>query len=352
MQNGIITKKFFAAANGYGGFRSYFGDVFPSSEFSSILVLKGGPGTGKSSFMKRLVSDISGDGISCEIILCSSDPSSLDGVIFESECGRVAVLDGTAPHERDATVPGAVDKIVNLGEGFVFKFLIAQRERILSLVEQKARAYKTAYYYLAISGKCESFSKSANCYPPDCYKNIPTLKELLDEQKTKKMREIRLISAFGKSGAYRLNTLEKSSKKLYTLKGTEKACEAIMAALAKNLLSSGKAHILCPSPLDGEKIEAIFLPDTSTAIMLTDGGEVIDTGTFFSKNDALSGEELRVARSFSTEALEEAARWFGIASELHFSLEEIYTRAMDFEKIDKIYEKECKNLKNILGLSS
>ena len=50
--------RYFAAANGYSGFRSYFSTLFDSKDFTRILVLKGGPGTGKSSFMKKIITEI------------------------------------------------------------------------------------------------------------------------------------------------------------------------------------------------------------------------------------------------------------------------------------------------------
>ena len=50
----LVIPKYFAAANSYGGFISYFDKLFDSKEYNRIYVLKGGPGTGKSSFMKKV----------------------------------------------------------------------------------------------------------------------------------------------------------------------------------------------------------------------------------------------------------------------------------------------------------
>ena len=54
MKNQPLTKKFFAAANSFNGFVSYFDCIFDSKDFSKIYVLKGGPGTGKSSLMRSV----------------------------------------------------------------------------------------------------------------------------------------------------------------------------------------------------------------------------------------------------------------------------------------------------------
>ena len=45
---------YFAAANGYTGFRSYFGEMFTSDRYDRIFVLKGGPGTGKSRLIRNV----------------------------------------------------------------------------------------------------------------------------------------------------------------------------------------------------------------------------------------------------------------------------------------------------------
>ena len=49
------TREFFASANGYTGFRSYFDEIFDSRDYTAIYVLKGGPGTGKSTLLKVLI---------------------------------------------------------------------------------------------------------------------------------------------------------------------------------------------------------------------------------------------------------------------------------------------------------
>ena len=50
----------------------------------------------------------------------------------------------------------------------------------------------------------------------------------------------------------------------------------------------------------------------------------------------LDKERIRVAGEMQKELLTEAARWFKIAAEIHASLEDIYSSAMDFTKNDLI----------------
>ena len=140
----MLKRSYFAAANGYSGFRSYFNDIFISEKFKRIFILKGGPGTGKSTLMKRVVHFADCEGMDYEKIHCSSDPYSLDGVIINTNGKRYAIIDGTAPHERDAVIPGAIDTIVNLGDSFNISSLESKRDEIIHLNQKKKKAYKKA----------------------------------------------------------------------------------------------------------------------------------------------------------------------------------------------------------------
>ena len=48
-------KEFFAASNSSTGFVSYFDVIFNPKSYEKIFILKGGPGTGKSHFMKSAI---------------------------------------------------------------------------------------------------------------------------------------------------------------------------------------------------------------------------------------------------------------------------------------------------------
>ena len=48
-----------------------------------------------------------------DLLWCSSDADSLDGVVLKSR--RAALVDGTKPHIEIPVNPAAVDKIVDLG---------------------------------------------------------------------------------------------------------------------------------------------------------------------------------------------------------------------------------------------
>ena len=117
--NEIRDNTYFGAANGYGGFRSNFNAIFSPEELDKLFIIKGGPGTGKSTLMKKIKERYSSSA-SIITILCSSDPDSLDGILIKKNGVTIGIADGTAPHVIDAKYPGVIEEIVNLGDGFDF----------------------------------------------------------------------------------------------------------------------------------------------------------------------------------------------------------------------------------------
>ena len=98
-----IKAEFFAAANSGRGFVSFYGKIFGRENIKRRYLIKGGPGTGKSTFMKKVAEAAEDCGMSVERYRCSSDPNSLDGVIINK---NVAVIDSTAPHAEEWVSPG------------------------------------------------------------------------------------------------------------------------------------------------------------------------------------------------------------------------------------------------------
>ena len=153
MENRFENKeKYFAAANSFEGFKSNFDSIFSPLTHKKLFILKGGPGTGKSTLM-RGIADRFGDVARVTRILCSSDTSSLDGVVLEKDEATVGIVDGTAPHVVEPKFPGAVEEIINLGDGFDYDALMNCSKEIIELSKKKSNAYKKAYVVLENAGE-------------------------------------------------------------------------------------------------------------------------------------------------------------------------------------------------------
>ena len=107
------TRSLFPGAMGPEGFISCFDHLIDETKLKRMLILKGGPGVGKSTFMRRIHAALCAEGEESTLYYCSGDPDSLDAVALP---GRgVLILDGTAPHIVDPIIPGARDSLINLG---------------------------------------------------------------------------------------------------------------------------------------------------------------------------------------------------------------------------------------------
>lgn len=140
---------YFAGANTAKGFVSKFDEINNMESASFKYVLKGGPGTGKSTLLKRIAKHFEDMGAKVERYFCSSDPSSLDAVRIVEK--NICIVDGTAPHEQDAQIPGVNSKVINLGQCIddkVYKY----KSKIERLLAKKASCYKQSNAFLRSAG--------------------------------------------------------------------------------------------------------------------------------------------------------------------------------------------------------
>ncbi|MBR2578988.1 MAG: hypothetical protein IKE41_02480, partial [Clostridia bacterium] len=145
-----FTKDFFLATKTYEGFFAVFDHLYYPKEGWLCYVLKGGPGTGKSTLMKKIAEKAEKLHIETELIHCSSDPKSLDAVIFPEL--KVCVADGTAPHIIEPKYPGVSEKIINLGDFWNEKKLRKNSETLISLFEENECFHKKASQHLKALG--------------------------------------------------------------------------------------------------------------------------------------------------------------------------------------------------------
>lgn len=139
------VKEYFPGGNSSQGFFSFYDSII-SVDATRIMVIKGGPGVGKSSFMMAIAKDLQERGFDVELHHCSADNNSIDGVVFPQI--KVALIDGTSPHVVDPKNPGAVDEIIHLGDFWDEKGMRRNREEILESNQEVGRLFRRAYQYL------------------------------------------------------------------------------------------------------------------------------------------------------------------------------------------------------------
>ena len=343
--------KFFAAANSYNGFISYFGKVFNPERFDKIFILKGGPGTGKSSLMKRILRTGVAEGFYSEAIYCSSDVNSLDGVILSSEKRQIAVLDGTAPHATDPQIPGAVEEIINLGIGWDAKLLCEQRDRIVMLNKAKLKAYTKAYENLYISSVFHKKYEAEIESEFDFVAAERKVEEMISNLQLRGEGIIlpRLISSFSKDGFTRLETLEKNSEQIIKLGGNGYSEYIFINLLVKRLNQIGANYFYFPTPYNTNSNEALYIPDCKLAVIVSDNANCDINTENLCCTKSQNSEDLERYKRLKKSFIEYSCEELKCAARRHFELEDIYIEAMDFSVIEELAESVEKRCKNILS---
>ncbi len=342
----VPDKAYFAAYNGYSGFYSLFDRIFDPIKHTRVYILKGGPGTGKSTLLKGLIKWANIQGIASEAIYCSSDPSSLDGVILRKKDKSVAILDGTAPHTFDPKYPGAKDEIINLGDGFITKELTSRSDLICSLGKKKAEAYSDAYSYLSIAGEIKRVLNKQHERAADARRRdaiVEELRERLDGEDATDSYEIFCISSFGRHGYTRSCELYKKDKTVISISGDGYTEYSVMKTLAEYLKGEKKLKAICPSPFGDGDIEAIY---TENYLLL-----VGEEGVFKIETTAITKDDINTAalKNLYNTSLELAKKAFEAASEWHFKLEDVYSNCMLFENNERIYSNLIKEINTVLS---
>lgn len=345
MNNSQKISCYFAAANGYNGFRSYFNSVFSPESYARLYILKGGPGTGKSSIMKKIRENFNDKGLKTETILCSSDPASLDGVIVRSQNKKIAVIDGTAPHQTDPKFPGSVDEIINIGNSWNRDILISQREKIISINELKALHYKKAYDYLKQAGEYHKYRSNVELKDID----NPKLSFLfnLPSKNQSRIPKIKLLSSFGKAGYQTLKDIDFSENEIIYITGTPQTKNSYMTRIKEEADKKGVYYTLIPSPFSQDIIEGIYFEDNGILVSTKFNSKLqIDTN-FHDLKISLELDE-KAHNNIYEQLLTSSENEFALASEAHFLLEKIYTAAMDFEDINRTCENLILDMENFL----
>ena len=338
--------KYFLASNSKNGFVNYFPSVFNREKCKRIYVIKGGAGTGKSRFMKDIGEYAEGLGMNGRYYYCSSDASSLDGVFIE-ELG-IGILDGTAPHVYEPVMPGAFDEIVNLGEFWDSDKLSRGFAKISELVMMKSKAYKRAYAILSSLGYVTNARNGLLDGVVSRKKIRGAVKRLLHNlpNSNDNAVEIGLCRSVGMDGRSMLDTYEENADVLYSVNDFHGTSRIFLDEVRHEADKRSMSYTVSYSPVMNDEIDAILLKDSGVAFTLSDDGKkkinmsrFVDANAFKECRDEVKFFE-REIRALS--AL--ADNTFKKVREAHFSLEEIYSDAMDFSKKEEFTREFTKRI--------
>lgn len=339
-----MTDTYFLGANTKRGFSSLYGEF---ARGAYVHRIKGCPGSGKSTLMKRLGTEAEARGYDVEYVLCSGDPQSLDGVYVPQL--QTAWLDATAPHVSEPSVFGADGDYIDLGRFCRLPLRDADAQRVRELNAAYKREYGRAYALLASAGALRD--AVPRLYDGETLRRIDRRMCSVAQRRAGRRTDggeprRRYLSAITCEGVIELYS--KLCKPIYILDDTLGLGSYALERLVTAASGRSAALTVCPSALDPDVTEAVVLPDAvylSGSVGVTEGRHVrldtlIDPETRRRERPAL--RELARER---TRLLSMAQARLAAAKALHDELEAVYRPYMDFSEMSSltidIFRRAC-----------
>jgi len=354
------AQEFFAGGNTCHGFHSLF-HYIPGTETNRMIILKGGPGTGKSTLMKQVGQQARGKGLFTELFYCSSDQHSLDGLSVPA-LGLVMV-DGTAPHIIDPKIPGAYDEIINLGDCWDAAALRPYREEITNLIHENGEWFAQAYQYLqeaaVVLKKIRYFMRQAMDYPALSQMTHRLLNQLVSSlpPSTTSPQERHLFGGAITPGGL-INfypSIFQDIKRFYLLiggHGTGKS--TLLRQVHKTVAGAGHDTIVYRCAFDPDRFDAVVIPALQAAFVKATYPHsfTLPSSQTLQEQHTLALSRFTkpaILKSFAAERAESQDRfWYLLekavamirnAKENHNQLEAFYIRTMDFSKIAAVRQR-------------
>ncbi|MBR3289686.1 MAG: hypothetical protein IKI63_02785 [Clostridia bacterium] len=357
-------RTFFMGANTPGGFVGDPAALYDGADGWRAFLIKSGPGTGKSSLMRRVAQRMTEAGHTPDVLICSSDPDSLDGVWMPDI--RTCVIDATAPHVAEPGCFGAVETIVSLGDALDTAAVRAAREEILTYQRENAEAHRRVRRFMGAAAALTADSARLAAETLDREKVIRSAERLAARELTDPPTE----TDRGFSGEQRRFLTAVTPKGIQSLLPTALAlCPRVfvlddehgvaapvyLETVRAKAVERGVPLYACPSPLFPEQLEHLLLPTLGVAILTSNRLHKVDFPVYrrihaarFLNSDALTRHKNRFGfnRRAAKQLLDEAVAASSLAKSWRDRLEAPYIAAMDW---DTAAEIEARLMSELLG---
>jgi len=353
----MVQTKYFLGANSPAGFYSLYHQLTDPARMEALYILKGGPGCGKSTLMKRIASHAQAEGLDTQLILCSGDPDSLDGVVLPQK--GIAVVDGTAPHVIEANCPGAVDTYVDLSRFYDHDALQSVKEELISTaVEYKGR-YQQAYRSLGAAGELRRTLTEQSEHPElrqKLEKRAAGIigRELKKSAPQEEAAEQRFLSALTHRGFVHLwDTARVQAERVYELSDRHGLAHHMLSPILDAAREGGHQIIACPDPMAPHRLAHLILPRLSLAFVTSTPDAPWPHRPYrHLRLDAMAEDYLRSTekpRMRFTTRVAEALTQDGIsalaqAKEAHDRLEALYNPHVDFDGVLALADRMAEHI--------
>lgn len=345
----ITAPRFFLGANSPQGFYSLFDELEQAEQPWHSFLIKGGPGCGKSSFLKKVAALYAASCPKLELFPCSSDPGSLDAVLLPEQ--QLSLMDATAPHTKEASIPAVRHTLFSFGEYLDGTPLQKHRQEIEALFAATPKYYQLACAYLNaaqtfLRNSYEIADRAVDREKLDGYarrfaaKYFPPMHCAGSEKR-------RFLSTICADGVITLeDTPQLLCRRIYLI---DDDCGAVAHRLLTQLrhyaLTAGHEVITCRCPMAPEqKIEHLLIPTTGIAFLTSNHFHAFSSCGSVRKIHArrfqnqepmkLRKERFLSNRKAAQTLLAQAIVILHESRQLHDKLESLYQNSMDFDALN------------------
>ncbi len=338
--------QYFLGANSPQGFYSLYSELLPPEAAKIIYILKGGPGCGKSTLMRQVAERLVRAGETVELIPCSGDPDSLDGVVVPRL--GVALVDGTAPHVVEPKYPGVVEQYVNLGVCYDRVGLQEVRGEIQSAMTGYREHYKRTYRCLGAAAEILEDVRAVLLTPALEEKLAKRAQGILKrELKPRGLeRPAQVKRRFLGAVTYRgvitcYDTVRAQCTRVYELSDRYGLAHPLLTHLLAGAVMRGYDGVACPDPMAPDRLAHLLIPQAGLAFVTSAPADPYPGKSCRRlRLETMADQELlrrcrprlRFSLKVSTALVEEAVSSLAQAKAMHDGLEALYHPYVDFEK--------------------
>ena len=343
-----MTVHYYLGANTPEGFASLY-DRYVAGD-DRLYIIKGSPGSGKSTFMKSLARELISLGANAELIHCSGDPESLDGVYFPEL--HTAYVDGTAPHVIEPVYAGVSGNYLNFGAGLDMDGLSSCRGAITEYTAKYREQYVRAYNALRAARVATDGIYDDPAAVETVKKRALTLAAGLFDAKggTGTVKERFTDALTCRGWVHRYDTVAELTDTVYLVDTGLGLHRLFVKTAAEYAVGHGWDVILCRDALMAAETAHLIVPEAGVAIVSRYGDELPQWNARAVRLDAIQREKadterIRTRKGIFDTLIGEAIGCLERAKLYHDKLETVYRPYVDFSFADALMREHVQMLK-------
>ena len=354
--------QYFLGGNTPAGFYSLYHQLSDPDRMRALYIIKSGPGSGKSSLMRRVERHAQAAGLETEEVLCSGDPDSLDAVILP-QLGA-AIVDGTAPHVVEPKCPGAVERYIDLSGFYNRQGLQPLKQSLIAAAAEYQGHYKRVYRCLGAAGELRrdiTELLDTDGVRQKLAKRAAGIisRELKGPSEGQGRADQRFLSAVTHKGAFTLwDTVSAQADRVYELADSFGLAHHLLSPILAAGLAAGHDTVVCPDPMAPDQLAHVIFPGLSLAFVTSTQEDpwphhayrrlrldaMADSGVYRQNKP-----RLRFTKRVASALMDEGIAGLKEAKAAHDRLEALYNPYVDFDRVSALADDVAEQILALSG---